>query len=221
MPQRVCFEQRLAELESDGHVRGNTECLPLRRIGALDDGDDLWRNPAVEADVLFEGIQNASTQCFGLRVVRARSLEWERRRRRAQDIPGGDVAGDASPGDSFHENPSGSGGKSRHLDHASDYASAVQIRGGRLLLLPIALGDQQDDLIFRERRLNRCQRCGAPYQKGNDYIGENDNIPKRKDRNPVRRRDALVVALKGLWQGATLPSFSAPERSRAAAECRS
>jgi hypothetical protein len=76
----------------------------------------------------------------------------------------------------------------------------MQIGSGRLLLLSVALGDEQDDLVFRERGLDRRKRRGAANQKRNDYIGENDNIPKRKDRNPVRRRDAFIVALKYLRQ---------------------
>jgi hypothetical protein len=76
----------------------------------------------------------------------------------------------------------------------------VKVSGGRLLLLSVALSDQQNDLVFREGSLDCCERRRATYEERDDYIGENDNIPKRKDRNPVRRRDALVVALKSLWQ---------------------
>jgi hypothetical protein len=76
----------------------------------------------------------------------------------------------------------------------------MQIGRRRLLLFSVTLGDKQDDLVFRQSGFDRRERRGTPHQQRNDYIGENDNIPKGKDRNPVRRRDALVVALKGLRQ---------------------
>jgi hypothetical protein len=76
----------------------------------------------------------------------------------------------------------------------------MQIGRRRLLLFSVTLGDKQDDLVFRQSGFDRRKRRGAPHQERNDDIGENDNIPKWKDRNPVRRRDALVVALKGLRQ---------------------
>jgi hypothetical protein len=82
----------------------------------------------------------------------------------------------------------------------------MEIGCRRLLLLPIPLGDKQDDLVFGERCFDCCERRWPPNEQWNDYIGENDNIPKRKDRNAVRRRDALVVALEGLGQVVTLPS---------------
>ena len=54
--------------------------------------------------------------------------------------------------------------------------------------------------LLRERGFDCGERCGPADEKRDYYIGENDNIPKRKDRNTVRRRDGLVVALKSLWQ---------------------
>jgi hypothetical protein len=76
----------------------------------------------------------------------------------------------------------------------------VQIGGCRLLLFTVSLRNEQDDLVLGQRGFDRCERCGPPDEERDDYIGENDNIPKRKDRDPVRRRDALVVALESLRQ---------------------
>jgi hypothetical protein len=74
----------------------------------------------------------------------------------------------------------------------------VQVRRRRLLFLAVALGDKQQDLVFRQRCFDSGQRSWSPYEQGDNYIGENDNIPKRQDRNPVRRRDAFVIALESL-----------------------
>jgi hypothetical protein len=76
----------------------------------------------------------------------------------------------------------------------------VQVSGGRLLFLSVSLRDEQNDLVLGESSLDGGQRRGTSHQERDDYIGKNDNIPKRKDRNTVRRRDALVVALKSLRQ---------------------
>jgi hypothetical protein len=76
----------------------------------------------------------------------------------------------------------------------------VKVSGGWFLLFPVALGDEEDNLVLRERGLDGRQGCGPADQQRDYYVGENDNIPKRKDRNAVRRRDGLVVALKGLGQ---------------------
>jgi hypothetical protein len=77
----------------------------------------------------------------------------------------------------------------------------MQVSGRGLLLLAVPLSDEQDDLVLGEGCLDGSKRRGAPDEERNDYIGENDNIPQRQDRNPVRRRDALVVPLKSLRQG--------------------
>jgi hypothetical protein len=183
-------------------VRSDAERLTLRRVGALDDRDDLGRNTAMEADVLLERIHHAPAQRFGLRDVRwTRPFEREGRSGRSQDVACGDVAGYASASDSFDEDARGPGGKSRHLDDASDDAGAVEISSRWLLLLAVTLCDEQDDLVLGQRCLDGSKRRGAPNEERNDYIGENDNIPQRQDRNPVRRRDALVVPLKSLRQG--------------------
>src|SRR5437868_12116693 len=76
----------------------------------------------------------------------------------------------------------------------------MQIRGGGLPLFPVALRDEEDDLVFGEPGFDRRERCRTPDQKGDDYIGKNDDIPKRQDRNPVRRRDGFIVALESLGQ---------------------
>jgi hypothetical protein len=87
------------------------------------------------------------------------------------------------------------------LHNASDHARAVEIGSGWLLLFTVALGDEQDDLVFRERGFDGRERSRSPNEQRDYYIGENDNIPKRKDRNAVRRRDALVIPLKDWRQG--------------------
>jgi hypothetical protein len=74
----------------------------------------------------------------------------------------------------------------------------MEIGRGRLLLLTVALCDQQQDLVFRQRGFDCREGSWSPHQKWDNYIGENDNIPKRQDRNPVRRRDALIIALESL-----------------------
>ena len=77
----------------------------------------------------------------------------------------------------------------------------MKVGGCWLLLFPIALSYEQNDLVFRERSLNRGERCGATNEQRNYDVWKNDNIPEWKDRNPVRRRDAFVVPLKSLRQG--------------------
>jgi hypothetical protein len=77
----------------------------------------------------------------------------------------------------------------------------MEVSGCRLLLFAVALRDQQNDFVFRQRGLDGRERRRAPNQKGDDYIGENDDIPQRQDRYPVRRRDGLVIPLKDLRQG--------------------
>ena len=77
----------------------------------------------------------------------------------------------------------------------------MEVSGGWLLLFPVTLSDEQNDLVFGERRLDRGELRRSPHEKWDYYIGENDDIPKRQDRNAVRRRDALVVSLKSLGQG--------------------
>src|ERR1700737_1138986 len=200
MPQRGGFQQRLAQLESHSNVGCHAECLPLRRFSALDDRNDLRRNAAVEADVLLERVEDPSTKRLGLGIRCPRSFERKRRDRRAQDVAGRDVAGDPRAGDSFHEDARGTGRQPRDLDDAPDYARSVQIGSGRLLLLSVTLRHEQNDLVLGESSLDGRQRCWTSHQERDHYIGKNDNIPKRKDRDPVRRRDALVVALKSLRQ---------------------
>jgi hypothetical protein len=77
----------------------------------------------------------------------------------------------------------------------------MQVSRRGLLLLAVPLSDEQDDLVLGERCLNGGKRCRTPNEQGNYYIGENDDIPQRQDRNPVRRGDALVIPLKDLRQG--------------------
>jgi hypothetical protein len=76
----------------------------------------------------------------------------------------------------------------------------MQVCRCRLLLLAVALRDEQQDFVLSQRCLDGRQGCRAPDEKRDHYIRENDNIPKRQNRNPVRRRDGLVIALKD-WQG--------------------
>ncbi len=53
----------------------------------------------------------------------------------------------------------------------------MKVGGCRLLLFPIALSDEQNDLVFRERSLDRGERCGATNEQRDYDVGENDNIP--------------------------------------------
>jgi hypothetical protein len=110
------------------------------------------------------------------------------------------VARDAGAGDSFDEDARGAGREPGDLHDPPDDPGSVQVSGRWLLLLSIALGDEKDDLVLRHRRFDCGQRRRSPHEEGNYYIGENDDIPKRQDRDAVRRRDAFVVALKSLRQ---------------------
>src|SRR5687768_7929118 len=77
----------------------------------------------------------------------------------------------------------------------------MQVGGGGLLLFTVPLGNEQDQLVFGKSRLDRRKGRGPPHEQRDDNVGENDDITKRKNRDPVRCRDALVVPLKGLRQG--------------------
>ena len=74
----------------------------------------------------------------------------------------------------------------------------MKIGRRRLLLFTVTLSDEQDDLVFRQCRLDGSERGGAPDEQRDDYIGENDDIPKRQDRNSIRCRDGFIVALEDL-----------------------
>jgi len=201
LPKRLGLQQRLSQLEPHRDVRSNSKSLPLRGLGTLDDRDDLRRNAAVEADVLLERVHHPPAQCLRLGcILSARPLEREGRRGRAQHIARRDVSGDSGAGDSLDQHPRRAGGKPGYLHYLADHAGAVQVCRRGLLLLSIALRDEEDGLVFRERCLDGGEGCRAPDQQRDYYIGENDNIPKRKDRDPVRRRDALVVPLKNRRQ---------------------
>jgi hypothetical protein len=156
----------------------------------------------METDVLLERVHHAPAERFSFcDVLRTRTLEREGCCGRSQDIAGGDVASDAGAGDSFDEDARRAGRKARYLNDAPDYPRPMQVSRRGLLLLAVALRDEQDDLVLGERCLDGGKGCRTPNEQGDDYIGENDNIPQRQDRNPVRRRDALVVPLKSLRQG--------------------
>ncbi len=155
----------------------------------------------METDVLLERVHHAPAQRFRLRdVFETRPFERERGRGRPQDVTGGDVAGHAGARDSFDQDAGGARRKPRYLNDSTDDAGPVQVSRGGLLLFAVALGDQQDDLVLRQRGFDGGKRRRTANEEGNDYIGENDDIPQRQDRYPVRRRDALVVPLKSLWQ---------------------
>src|SRR4029078_11765593 len=80
MPQRLCLEQRLTQLEPNRDVCSDSERLSLDGVGALDDRDDLPRDATVESDVLLERVHHAATQRFGLRgILGARPIEREGR----------------------------------------------------------------------------------------------------------------------------------------------
>jgi hypothetical protein len=200
LSERAGLEKGLSELEPHGDVRRDSERLSLSGVSALDDRDDLGRNAPVETDVFLERVHYAAADGFGLWILRAAAIEWKWKRGRAEHISGGDVTRDAGAGDSFDEHARGASRESRDLDDASDDARSVQVSGRWFLFLSVALGDQQDDLVIRHRRFDCGQRRRSPHEERNYYIGENDNIPKRKDRDAVRRRDGLVVALKSLRQ---------------------
>ena len=192
----------MAQLEPDGDVGRDAERLSLGRVGALDDRDDLGRDAPVKADVLLERVHHAPAQRFRLRnVLRTGPIERERGCGRPQDVSSWDVASDAGAGDPFNEDARGARRKARYLNNPSDDARPMQISRRGLLFLAVALGDEQDDLVLREGGLDRGERGRTSNEEGNDYVGENDNIPQRQDRNPVRRRDALVIPLKDLRQG--------------------
>jgi hypothetical protein len=201
MAQRLCLEQRLAELEPHRDVRGDSECLPLRGVGALDDRDDLCRDAPVKSDVFLERVHHPAAQCLRLRrIYGARAVEREGSSGGAEYVAGGDVACHPGAGDSFHQHSRRACRKPGHLHDAADDAGAVQVSRCGFLFLSVALGDQQNELVFRERGFDGRERSRPSNEQRDDYIGENDNIPKRKDRDPVRRRDALVVAYKSWGQ---------------------
>jgi hypothetical protein len=180
----------------------HAECLPLGRVSALNYRDNFRRDAPVEADVLLEGVENATAECFGLRyILGSRTFEREGRSRGPQNIAGGDVTGDAGAGDSFNQNACRSGGKPRHLHHSSDNAGAMKVSGGGFLLFAVALRNQQNQLVFRQRCLDRSQGCRPSNEQRNYYIRENDDITERQDRDPVRSRDGLIVTLEDLGQG--------------------
>ena len=52
--QRGRLEQGLTSLHAHAQVRGNTEGLPRRAVGSLDERDDLRGNTPVQGDIFFE-----------------------------------------------------------------------------------------------------------------------------------------------------------------------
>ena len=179
MSESVGFEERLAELEPDGNVGSDAECLALSGVRALDDRDDFRRNPPVEAHVFFERVHHPPAERLGLSgIFGGRSLERERRRHSAQHGSRGYVARHSGAGDAFNQYACRAGWKSRDLHDTPDHAGAMEVGGGGFLLLAVALCYQQDDLVFRESRLDCGQGTRAPDQQRDDYRAENDNIPK-------------------------------------------
>ena len=182
-------------------MRRDAERLPLHGFGALDYRDDLGGDAPVEADVLLERVHHPPAQRFSLgRTLRSRPLEWERGRGGTEHVACWYVAGDPRAGDSFDQDTRGAGGKSGDLDDPPDDAGAVQVGSGGLLLLAVALRHQENDLVLGKGRLDGGKRGRPPDEERDYYVGKNDNIPKREDRNPVRRRDGLIVPLEGLRQ---------------------
>ena len=82
-------------------------------------------------------------------------------------------------------------------------ACTMEISGCRLLLLAVPLRNEQKNLILCQRGFDCRQRRGPPDEERNDYVRKNDNIPKRQNRDPVRRRDGFIVALKSLSHGSS------------------
>ena len=172
---------------------GDAPRLPLLRLGALDQTDDFGRNPAVQRNVLLEQRQHAVGE--GARLgARGRLTPENGRSVRADERPGGRVPRHLRARKSFDQNARASVGKPHNLEYASEHAGAMQVGRTRLLGLALFLGDEKDELVGLDGRIDCRQRCRTADEQRDDYIWKDNDVAKRENGYAVARLHRLTVA---------------------------
>ncbi len=85
-------------------------------------------------------------------------------------------------------------GSRDHLHQPGDHADPVQVSGGRVLLIGVSLGDEEDDVPVVGRRVDRGERLRAPDDERHDDVRKQHDIAERQNGQAFRHLEALGVA---------------------------
>jgi hypothetical protein len=79
------------------------------------------------------------------------------------------------------------------LQHRGDHAHVIKIICTRIVATRIKLGEQENILIARHRRLKRGNGHFAAYEQGHNHTGENNDITQGKQGEEFHIRFQLLV----------------------------
>ena len=82
----------------------------------------------------------------------------------------------------FDQHLHGAVGELEQLKHGGDHADGVDVAGLRIVLVTVALGDEQDLLVALHHLFERLHRLLAPHEEGHDHVREHDDVAQRQNR---------------------------------------
>ena len=175
------FEQLLLLGDLQRQVRGDRVGELARIVDLVDRHQHLRRNLLVELDVLLELRDHGAGQRldFLMRRPGVSSMTFGIGLKESLVLG---KALDARALAAFDQHLDRAVRQLEELQHRADRADRVDIRGRRIVLRGVLLGDEQDLLIVLHHVFERPHRFLAADKERHDHVRENDDVAERQDR---------------------------------------
>ncbi len=181
--------------------------------GVFEAGRDehhLLRDLLAEGDRLLETFLHAPDERLELLRGRHRRRLHDARHLRAEVGLLPQVRVDLDPREPLHEEPDPAVGELQHPHHRGGGAGLEEVGRPGILDGAVALGDEDEDALLRERRIDGGDRLLARDRERHDDVGEEDDVLQREDGKDVGDRDGLGRCRRRLGRAHECPATPRP-----------
>ncbi len=93
---------------------------------------------------------------------------------------------DLGAGRTLHQHLHGAIRQLQQLQHGRQRADGINGLDGRVVVLGILLGRQQNVLVVAHHLFEGADRLFAPHEQGHDHVREDDDVAQRQNRHDLR-----------------------------------
>ena len=210
-PSKACLSATLTDrFEATASARIEGSSISVSCI------DGFGRQALVELGVIFELLDHRAHQRRGLGGV---ALDLVDQLDLGRLVAGAvDQVDQPRALDALDQHADGAVGQLQQLHRGGDHAEVVERVAVGIVLARVELGDEEQLLVARHRRLERGDRFLAADEQGHDAVREHDDVAERKDGKCAgghgHHMGERAAQRNGRGVGATQPNaiFSAGSR---------
>ena len=173
------FEQLLLLGDLQRQMRGDRVGELAGIVDLVDRDQHLGRDLLVELDVLLELRDHGARQRLGLLLLAG--ILRDRLGDRLEELIVLGKPDDARALAALDQHLDRAVGQLQQLQHRADRADRVDVRGRRIVLGGVLLGDEQDLLVVLHHVFERPHRFFAADKQRHDHVREHDDVAQRQD----------------------------------------